>query len=372
MKAPSPEAKLLRELIAIPSVNPDGNPGTPHTGEKNIAEFIANFLKKSGAETRLEFVEPGRPNVIGLLRPKGKTLRRILFAPPSDTVSVAGMSISPFDPVIKNGKIFGRGATDTKGSVAAMLTALTWLKKHPSQHTEFTFVAFMGEESYNRGVRHFCKKHPEYDLAIIGEPTGMQIVHAIKGTCWLQLEAHGRAAHASMPHLGKNAIGMTLEALRRLQPKFDQMVQDHSHPELGRPTCNIGTIRGGSKINIVPDHCTTEIDIRFLPEMQMLKLLKEWAPAAKPCKLTSTRIDHPFHTPKETPLLQRIVKHCRGWATAPWFCDASILAQAGIPSIALGPGSIRQAHTRDEFITLRDLEKGTTLFQQILADLEEV
>lgn len=372
MKSAASATKLLRELISIPSVNPDGDPGTSHTGEKNIAEFIAGFLKKNGAETKLEFVEPGRPNVIGVFPSKYKPKRRILFAPHSDTVSVAGMTIDPFQPVIKSGKIFGRGATDTKGSVASMLTALSALKKHPSEYTEFVFVALMGEESFNRGVRHFCKKLPKYDLAIVGEPTNMKMVHAIKGTNWLKLDAMGKAAHASMPHLGENAIEMTHDAFTRLLPKLRKMVKDYSHPALGHPTFNVGTTRGGVKINIVPDHCATEIDIRFLPGMPMQKLLREWVPLAKPCKLTSMRIDYPFHTPRENPLLQRLVKHCEGWATAPWFCDASILALAGVPAIAMGPGSINQAHTKDEFITLRDLEKGVEVFSQVIAELGDI
>ncbi len=117
-------ADLLRELIRIPSVNPDGDPGTTHTGEKECAKFVADFLRSCGAEAWLEDVLPDRPNVLGRFPSAGKAKPRLLFAPHTDTVSVAGMSIDPFSGELRDGKIWGRGASDTKGPMAAMLFAL--------------------------------------------------------------------------------------------------------------------------------------------------------------------------------------------------------------------------------------------------------
>ena len=116
--------QLLRDLVAIPSVNPQGDPGTDGTGEEEIAKFIAGFLRRIGADVELQYVEPGRPNVIGRLGARGRARRAIALGPHVDTVSVRGMTIAPFTPAIRGGRLYGRGSSDTKGTVAAFLWAM--------------------------------------------------------------------------------------------------------------------------------------------------------------------------------------------------------------------------------------------------------
>ena len=127
MAMPKNVVELLQDLVAIPSVNPQGNPGTEHTGEQVLGEYVADFLRNRGAEVALEQIEPGRPNVVASFAPD-KPQAHLAFAPHLDTVSVAGMTIAPFGGEIRDGKVWGRGATDTKGTMASMLWSLRELR----------------------------------------------------------------------------------------------------------------------------------------------------------------------------------------------------------------------------------------------------
>ncbi|MBC8125727.1 MAG: M20/M25/M40 family metallo-hydrolase, partial [Gloeobacteraceae cyanobacterium ES-bin-144] len=198
---------LLQQLVRIPSVNPDNAPGTQHTGEETLAIFLSGWLESIGAEVCLEEIQPGRPNLIARFAPlDGRP--RILLGPHLDTVGVAGMTINPFGGEIRDGRIWGRGASDTKGPMAAMLWAL-----HENSGAladspiAIDFVAFMGEESGQHGSKDFAKRHSaDYVFALVGEPTSMDIVHVSKGSLWATLRATGKAAHSSMPECGENAI----------------------------------------------------------------------------------------------------------------------------------------------------------------------
>ena len=226
---------LLRELIRIPSVNPDGDPGTRHTGEKECAKFVADFLRSCGAEAWLEDVLPDRPNVLGRFPSAGKAKPRLLFAPHTDTVSVAGMSIDPFSGELHDGKIWGRGASDTKGPMAAMLFALLESKDLlPDLSHEIWFAGFMGEEAGQQGAKALSSKE-KFDFAIVGEPTRLQTVNTHKGSVWLTLRARGRAAHASTPQIGENAIEKILEVIetcfvRALGALWRLLATRHSGP----------------------------------------------------------------------------------------------------------------------------------------------
>lgn len=377
----SPAVSLCRDLVAIPSVNPDGDPGTPFTGEKACAEFVGEFLKKLGAEVSYEEVLPGRPNVIGRFpsnpstAPGGRPKPRILLAPHTDTVSVADMTIDPFGAEIRDGRLYGRGACDTKGTMAAMLAALAEIgPRIPDLGAEVTFVGFMGEETGQWGSRDFAAKYPDYDFALIGEPTECAVVHTHKGSWWCSLTTTGRAAHGARPELGENAI-------LKMQPVIAALYQDFlprlaapefRHPVLGDSTMNLGMIRGGSRINIVPDSCTIRLDIRFTPQVHrhgVVELLQDFldghgfSGSVTPEK---DAICAPLDTPADHPLVQLLGQCGNGLTGAPWFCDAAWLAAVGIPAVAAGPGSIAQAHTADEWVSLAELERGTAFYRDFL------
>lgn len=370
---------LLQALIRIPSVNPENDPGTDRTGEAALATFLAEWLEASGAAVELEEIRPGRPNLIARFAPlDGRP--RILLGPHLDTVGVGGMTIDPFAAEIREGRVWGRGASDTKGPMAAMLWG--WLS-HRQRLAEMPvavdFVAFMGEESSQWGSKEFAVKHAkDYRFALVGEPTSLQVVHVTKGSLWTTLRAAGKAAHSSQPHLGENAVLKLARALDALDRDLVPRLAEYEHPVLGGSTWNAGVIRGGSRPNIVPDLAEAEIDLRVTPSLAAsgggLKILQETlARLDLPVTLHRTHENPPMETATDHPAIRALLATdaATGLAGAPWFSDAAHLSQAGIPSICIGPGSIRQAHTADEFIAIDELEKGARFFADFIATLEK-
>jgi acetylornithine deacetylase/succinyl-diaminopimelate desuccinylase family protein len=359
---------LLQALVQIPSVNPHGSPGVDRPGEQACAEFVAGFLQRCGAETQLREVAPGRPNVIGRFPSKTPGKKRLILAPHLDTVSVSGMVIDPFAAEIRDGKIWGRGATDTKGSMAAMLWSLYELRDQiPDLGYEVWFAGLMGEEAGQEGARAFVKQE-RADFALIGEPTGCNIVYTHKGAYWLHLRTKGRAVHASAPSLGENAIYKMADLLVCIRDRIAPRLAAQSHPVLGSPTISAGTIRGGSKTNIVPDRCEVEVDTRTIPGQdpsEIATALRETCPDLEMSVWESA----PLNTDPAHPLINLLLHGGGKLAGAPWFCDAAVFAEAGIPAVAAGPGSIAQAHTSDEWIAIDELEKGVEFYRRFLERL---
>ncbi len=368
---------LLQQLIRIPSVNPDNAPGTADTGEETLAIFLAGWLESIGAEVTIEEIKPGRPNLIARFAPlDGRP--RILFGPHLDTVGVAGMTIAPFSGDHHDGKIHGRGASDTKGPMAAMLWALHENQAKLSEMpVAVDFVAFMGEESGQWGSKDFSKRHgKDYQFALVGEPTSMQVVHVTKGSLWATLHATGKAAHSSQPERGENAILKLTRSLDQLDHHLSAALATYTHPVLGRSTCNVGVIRGGSRPNIVPDFAEAELDIRITPSLTAaggaLQLLKETLQFHDlPVEIFNPHENPPMDTDPSHPMIQALLATdpLTGLAGAPWFSDAAHLSAGGIPSICIGPGSIDQAHTVDEFIETAALEKGAKFFSDFIASI---
>lgn len=372
-------ACLLQKLVRIPSVNPDNNPGTSETGEEKIAMFLKEWLESTGAVVVLEEIQPGRPNLIARFAPcDGRP--RVLLGPHLDTVGVGGMTIEPFGGEIRDGRLWGRGASDTKGPMAAMLWALFENREILARlPVAIDFVAFMGEESCQFGSRDFASRHAShYDFAIVGEPTSMNIVNVTKGSLWATLRSTGRAAHSSMPERGENAILKLMKALQSLDDQLNSELPSYQHPVLGRSTHNIGVIRGGTRPNIVPDLAEAEIDIRITPSLAAaggaLNLLREAiAKHALPVEIIDPRENPPMETSADHPMIHRLQKTGSEMKTtgAPWFSDAAHLSNSGLPSICLGPGSIDQAHTADEFIELAALNEGADFFARWIRDLAD-
>ena len=258
--------RLLCELIALPSVNPAFLPaGDSHTGEQRVADFLATVAAQAGLDVEFQRVLPGRPNLIARLSPPAQIRRRILLAPHLDTVGVADKA--QFAPRRRGGRLFGRGACDTKGSVAVMLTALGELarsKKRPRE-TEIIFAGLADEENAQAGSRALITGGLKADLAIVGEPTRVQVVTAHKGSLWLKLEASGRSAHGARPELGRNAIHTMARIVDTLETDYAASLRKRRHPLLGRATVSVGMIHGGTQPNMVPDRCAITIDRRTLP-----------------------------------------------------------------------------------------------------------
>jgi acetylornithine deacetylase/succinyl-diaminopimelate desuccinylase-like protein len=369
--------KLLAELIALPSVNPAFLPPRhPLAGEKSVADFLAATGARAGLDIAFQKVLPGRRNVIARLRPPQKIRRTILLAPHLDTVVADG---TQFIPQRRNGRLHGRGACDTKGSVAAMFGALCELAAGQSwpATTEIVFAGLIDEEHAQAGSRALAESGLAADLAIVGEPTKLQVVTAHKGCLWLRLETRGRSAHGAMPHLGQNAVHAMARVVEVLEADYAAALRRRRHPLLGHATVNVGTIHGGTQPNIVPDRCGIEVDRRTLPgetenfvRREIAALLRRKKLAAK---ISSTKLAPalPLETDARRPLVQRFLRATG--QTRPvgvdYFCDAAVLAAGGIPSVVFGPGDIAQAHTADEWISLAQLERGKNLILSFLKSL---
>lgn len=370
--------KLLRELIALPSVNPGLLPANhPRAGEHRVVDFLAATAAAAGLDVDLQKVFPGRSNLVARLSPAGKVRQRILLAPHLDTVDVTDEA--QFVPRVKGNRLFGRGACDTKGSVAAMMTALIELagsKRRPAG-TEIVFAGMVDEEMGLCGSRALVAGGLKADLAIVGEPTRLQVVTAHKGNLWLKLETHGKAAHGSRPELGRNAVHEMARIVDLLETKYAASLRKRRHPLLRHATVNVGAIAGGVQANIVPDHCSIMVDRRMLPGETDELVWRELKALLRQNRLQATLANLkaapclPLETDPGLPLVRQFMRSVGQAKPAgvDYFCDASVLGHGGIPSIVFGPGDIAQAHTPDEWITLSSLERGRELLVNFLGSL---
>jgi acetylornithine deacetylase len=370
--------KLLQELIALPSVNPAFlPPGDPHAGEKRVAEFLAATGARAGLSVEFQEVLPGRSNLIARLLPSGRVRQRIVLAPHMDTV---GADENQFIPQRKAGRIYGRGACDTKGSIAVFLSALIELasaKRRPSS-TEICFVALVDEENGQAGSRFVAKSGFKADLAIVGEPTRLQIVTAHKGDLWLQLETKGKAAHGSRPELGRNAVHLMAKIVHLLETDYARQLRRRRHSLLRHATINVGAIFGGRQPNIVPDWCAIRIDRRTIPgesdpavKSEILRFIRRHGLSASMLDSKNEEPAPPLETDSRLPLVRQFLRSAgqKKPAGVDFFTDAGVLAAAGIPSVVFGPGDIAQAHTNKEWVSAQQLQVGTRILGRFLASL---
>jgi succinyl-diaminopimelate desuccinylase len=367
--------KLLRELIALPSVNPAFlPPGDPLAGEQRVAEFLAAVAASAGLDVELRKVKPGRPNLLARLSPSGKARHRILLAPHLDTVPPH--KPEQLTPRRKGGRLYGRGACDTKGSVAAMMSALCALARDGRRpaNTEILFAGLMDEENNQLGSHALAASGLKADLAIVGEPTGCRLVTAHKGDLWLELTTRGKAAHGATPQLGRNAVHAMARVVDLLETDYARLLRRRQHALLGTATVNVGTIRGGSQPNIVPDQCVISIDRRTLPGETEAEVRRELHTMLRRHKLevdisNARGADCPaLETEPQLPFVRSLMK-LMGQKRAvgvDYFCDAAVLAGGGIPSVVFGPGDIAQAHTADEWVSLAQLEQAHQLLVKFL------
>jgi len=372
MSAPRSVVELLQALVRIPSVNPHGEPGTDGIGERRIAEYLAGFLRDLGAVVELREVLPDRPNVVAHWPGDRPGKPRVLFAPHTDTVSVLGMSIDPFSGEVRDGKVWGRGASDTKGPMATMLWAMHEMRDRlPTLGHEIWFAGLMSEEADQHGSKALASEE-RFDFVIAAEPTDLEVVHTHKGSAFLTLRTRGKAGHASRPELGENAISKMLRVLAWIEGDLARNFATLHDPVLGSPTISVGTIRGGSKTNIIPDACEASVDMRFIPAQFTADLADRLSSQLRTV-CPDVEIDFPLAPPLFTdpahPLIAKLGECGAKPVGAPWFCDACFFAERGMPAVALGPGTIAQAHTKDEHIAVADLEKGVEFFQRFLASL---
>ena len=243
--------------------------------------------------------------------------------------------------------------------------------------TEICLAGLVDEENEQSGSRALAATGLSAGLAIVGEPTRLKVVTAHKGDLWLRLETRGRAAHGARPELGRNAVHAMARVVDLLETTYASELRRRRHPVLGYATLNVGSIRGGTQPNIVPDRCEISIDRRTIPGetertvcAEIRRFLKRHGAAGR---LISTKVAPclPMETDFNLPWVQNLLSCARQKSPVGvhFFCDASVLAAGGIPSVVFGPGDIAQAHTADEWISIESLERATALLTRFLRGL---
>ena len=352
-----PIFQTLSDLVAINSINPAYEGGVP---EEAVACYVERFFAQRGIETFRQDVLPGRQNVIARL-PGRNPQRRVILEAHMDTVSVSGMTIAPFTPEIRDGRLYGRGSCDTKAGLATMMHAVAYLKEHNIvPECEVWLAAVVDEESAFRGVIKLCEGL-DAAAAIVAEPTEMRVVVAAKGVLRWKIRTLGVAAHSAKPHLGVSAIRHMTPVLQWLNHAADSL-STPAHPLLGPATLSIGTIHGGEQINFVPDRCEIAIDRRLIPGEDPLTVWAAYRDALITIPGIDAQMDQPMiadpamETAIDDPVVltaQRVLQE-QGYdptpCGVPFGSDASKFVRQGIPAIIFGPGSIDRAHAAIEYV----------------------
>ena len=356
-----PCVSLLRDLIAIESVNPSLVPGS--AGEGAIAEAVAAAMRSAGLDVEVEDVRPGRPNVVGVLDGRADA-PSLMFCGHLDTVGVQGMR-APFTPVERGGRLFGRGAQDMKGGLAAMIDAARLLAGRRAVLGRLVVAAVVDEEYASLGADALVTRW-RADAAIVAEPTDLRIAVAHKGFAWLDVQTAGRAAHGSRPQEGEDAIvrmGRVLNALERLDAELQGRP---AHPLLGTASVHASLIAGGQELSSYPECCTLQLERRTvpgepadLPEREIRRLLvalREEDSAFRGD--VQLRFSRPaYETPAGHPL-PRILGEVVGATSRPaapvgmsFWTDAAVLGSAGIPTVLFGPAGAG-LHGPEEYVEI--------------------
>lgn len=343
-----------------------------------VADFLAETASKRRLDVEFQRVNGPRANVLIRCSPARRARNRIILAPHIDTVGGDNLE-RLLKPRRAGVRLFGRGACDTKGSVAAMLSALVKVANAPRRpaETEILLAALVDEESIQAGSRTLVKSRLRADLAIVGEPTRLSVVTAHKGVLWLELKTRGKAAHGARPELGKNAVHEMARAVDLLETKYARQIARRKHPLLGHATVNVGAIHGGRQPNIVPAECSALLDRRLLPREADVKVIREiktlFVSQGLSVKLKPTHPAPCFALETDprnrwvTELMRSVGQ--RSPVGVDYFSDAGVLSDAGIPSVLFGPGDIAQAHTPDEWIDVRQLQRAADMLASFLQSL---
>jgi acetylornithine deacetylase len=366
--------RIAAALVAIPSANPRLEPGG--AGEAEIAGWCGDWLSRRGFAVRLVDAEPGRTSVLARLR-RGAG-RRLILNGHLDTVGVAGMTVPPLGEAMA-GRLYGRGAADMKGGVAALLAAAGRLAGSRDWTGELVVALTADEEHASAGVQALLAAGLEGDAAIVCEPTGLAVMPAHKGFVWIEVVVTGRAAHGSRPERGVDAIRNAGRLLVRLDRLDAELRGSAPHLLLGHGSIHAGTITGGTAPSIYPDRCELVLERRTLPgedaasalaEIEtLLRSLHEERPAFH----ASARVllaRNGTEVPGSHPLVASLLavlpaagrQHPRLHGMSAWV-DAAFLNEAGIPAVCFGPGSIEQAHAADEWVDLDDIDAAAAVLE---------
>jgi succinyl-diaminopimelate desuccinylase len=376
--------QLLCDLIALPSVNMEGRGESsgPRTGESRIADYIERYFAPYGVNVERQEVYPGRENVLVHVAGIDSAAPPVLLEAHMDTVDAEGME-QPFTPRLEGGRLYGRGACDTKASLAAEMAALREvLAAGMTLSRGCVLAATVDEEATMGGIRRLVQSGVPFAAAVVGEPTGLKVVAATDGHTYLRITAHGQSAHTASPQYGVNAIYLMNDVIRVLRQRAESEYPRRQHPLCGSPKLTVSIIRGGASEHIVPDTCQIAIDCRVIPGETCAgtaQEIREWL-AADLDGPTFARIEFgdtylaipPLETPVDHWLvrgLQAAAGHVLGEAQiagVAYNTNASHLAAAGVPSVVFGPGDIAQAHALVEFVEVEQVVAAVEILKKFL------
>lgn len=379
--------ELLKRLVSLPSVNPMGrvvDPGIAY--EHRVTEFLESVFRSERIPFERFEISEGRANLVAGID-CGSSVTVLLDAH-QDTVPVDGMTVGPFDPRIDGDRLYGRGACDVKGGMASMLAAFVRIARdsHPLA-VNVVLTLTVDEEATTTGINHLVTLWGERsgrskllrtapDWAVIAEPTDQKIVVAHRGATRWKIRTRGRACHSSQPELGVNAIYRMGRVLAAVEEYAGQLTRDSQpHPLCGPATLSIGRIEGGVSVNTVPDWCEIEVDRRVIPGEDETRVIGELqAFLAKrldfECEFDAPWLEGPAlgddHNQSLADALQHVVQaHGQDGALigVPYGTHASRTARAGVPSVVYGPGSIAQAHTVDEWVSIGEVRTASKIYE---------
>ena len=365
---------LTRALVAIDSRNPTLVPGAP--GEHAAAALLAATLQHWGFDVELSEAASGRPNVVATV---GRGSGTLLLAGHLDTVGVEGMVHDPFDPELRNGRIYGRGSADMKSGVAAMCAAA--IRSAPTANCKVIVAAVCDEEYESLGMRALVASGLAADAAVLTEPTQLTIAPAHRGFAWMTLRFRGRAAHGSRYDIGADAIRHAGLFLAELDALDAGDLGQRTHPLLGRASVHASTITGGEGFSTYPGECVLRIERRTLPGESGEQVMDEVrALLARVTERTPT-LDVSLElvtaqSPSDVPVTEPIVRALEAALEAEGlpariegmsaWTDAAILNDAGIPAICFGPGDIGMAHAAEEFVEVSEIEQATAVLERLV------
>jgi acetylornithine deacetylase/succinyl-diaminopimelate desuccinylase-like protein len=377
---------LLRDLVAIDSVNPTLVPGA--RGEAAASQFFCKFLRERGIPAELEEAAPGRPNVVALLpagstanQSGGKNSAALAILAHIDTVGAGDMP-EPFTPRECDGRLYGRGALDIKSGVAAMCAAALAARDAGAIRKPLLIAAVVDEECDSIGTEALLKRYTA-DAAIVLEPTDLRLTIAHKGYAWFEIVTHGRAAHGSLPSEGRDAIRMMGRVLNILDALDRKLASLAPHPLLGHGSLHASLIRGGQELSSYPAECRLQLERRMLPEESAgeieveLRSLVAGLSARDPDFRATVRglgSRPAYEISRDAPIVRLVGEAIRktigsGAAghlvgMAAW-TDTALLEAAGIPGVVFGPSG-RGLHGKEEYVELDSvIQCSEVLFEAI-------
>ena len=372
---------LAQELIKIPS--------DETAGEKEVCEYLESFLKSLGMKVRLQEVLPNRPNIIAEVI-GDEVGKSIMFNGHVDTVPIGDIkkwSMDPYSAIIKDNKLFGRGSTDMKGSIASMIIAMKFIMNNVKKFNgKIIFTGVMAEETTGLGTQKIVEENIKADMALVGEPSDEKIYRAHKGTMWFNLSTYGKLEHSSESNSESNNAIINMMKLIMEINEISKELETIENNLVGHPSINVGLIDGGTKQNMIADSCRISIDRRTLPEEKTDEILDKLRIRLDRLRSLDDRLtfDLEIDTIREAVevveseqivqevknALNKVINKNPTISGMKATTDMSILVNQGnIPSVIYGPGFIKQAHTVDEFIEVKRLVESSQVYAEILLNV---